>query len=96
MINRAEILSDFIDSANQTFFDEDGNFVRNKNIVAEVSNWANAATLELYNATAERAKLLGNQGLDNTLELEYLKINILLLEIIFLMLLVILILINNK
>lgn len=73
MINRAEILSDFIDSANQTFFDEDGNFVRNKNIVNEVSNWANAATLELYNATAERAKLLGNQGLDNTLELEYLR-----------------------
>lgn len=73
MINRAEILSDFIDSANQTFFDEDGNFVRNKNIAAEVSNWANAATLELYNATAERAKLLGSQGLDNTLELEYLK-----------------------
>lgn len=73
MINRAEILSDFIDSANQTFFDEDGNFVRNKNIVNEVSNWANAATLELYTATAERAKVLGNQGLDNTLELEYLK-----------------------
>lgn len=73
MINRAEILSDFIDSANQTFFDEDGNFVRNKNIVNEVINWANAATLELYNATAERAKLLGNQGLDNSLELEYLR-----------------------
>ena len=73
MINRAEILSDFIDSANQTFFDEDGNFVRNKNIVNEVSNWANAATLELYNATAERAKLLANQGLDNNLELDYLK-----------------------
>lgn len=73
MINRAEILSDFIDSANQTFFDEDGNFVRNKNIVNEVSNWANAATLELYNDTAERAKLLANQGLDNSLELDYLK-----------------------
>uniref|UniRef100_A0AAU8MIY4 Internal virion protein n=1 Tax=Geladintestivirus 4 TaxID=3233136 RepID=A0AAU8MIY4_9CAUD len=72
MINRAEILSDFIDSANQTFFNEDGKFVKNKNINAEVSNWANAATLELYNATAERAKMLSAQGLDNKLELEYL------------------------
>ena len=73
MINRAEILTDFIDAANQTFFDEDGNFKKNTNIEAEVSNWANGATQELYNATYNRANLLQSQGLDNSLELEYLK-----------------------
>lgn len=73
MINRAEILTDFIDAANQTFFDEDGNFKKNTNIEAEVSNWANGATQELYNATYDRASLLKSQGLDNSLELEYLK-----------------------
>lgn len=73
MINRAEILTDFIDAANQTFFDEDGNFKKNTNIEAEVSNWANGATQELYNATYERANLLQSQGLDNSLELDYLK-----------------------
>ena len=73
MINRAEILTDFIDAANQTFFDEDGNFKKNTNIEAEVSNWANGATQELYNATYDRANLLQSQGLDNSLELEYLK-----------------------
>lgn len=73
MINRAEILTDFIDAANQTFFDEDGNFKKNTNIEAEVSNWANGATQELYNATYNRASLLKSQGLDNSLELEYLK-----------------------
>ena len=73
MINRAEILTDFIDAANQTFFDEDGNFKKNTNIEAEVSNWANGATQELYNATYNRASLLQSQGLDNSLELEYLK-----------------------
>lgn len=73
MINRAEILTDFIDAANQTFFDEDGNFKKNTNIKAEVSNWANGATQELYNATYERANLLQSQGLDNSLELDYLK-----------------------
>lgn len=73
MINRAEILTDFIDAANQTFFDEDGNFKKNTNIESEVSNWANGATQELYNATYDRANLLQSQGLDNSLELEYLK-----------------------
>lgn len=73
MINRAEILTDFIDAANQTFFDEDGNFKKNTNIEAEVSNWANGATQELYNATYDRANLLKSQGLDNSLELDYLK-----------------------
>lgn len=73
MINRAEILTDFIDAANQTFFDEDGNFKKNTNIEAEVSNWANGATQELYNATYDRANLLQSQGLDNSLELEYLR-----------------------
>ena len=73
MINRAEILTDFIDAANQTFFDEDGNFKKNTNIEAEVSNWANGATQELYNATYDRANLLQSQGLDNSLELDYLK-----------------------
>ena len=73
MINRAEILTDFIDAANQTFFDEDGNFKKNTNIEAEVSNWANGATQELYNATYKRAEFLQSQGLDNSLELEYLK-----------------------
>lgn len=73
MINRAEILTDFIDAANQTFFDEDGNFKKNTNIEAEVNNWANGATQELYNATYDRANLLQSQGLDNSLELEYLK-----------------------
>lgn len=73
MINRAEILTDFIDAANQTFFDEDGNFKKNANIEAEVSNWANGATQELYNATYDRANLLQSQGLDNSLELDYLK-----------------------
>lgn len=73
MINRAEILTDFIDAANQTFFDEDGNFKKNTNIEAEVSNWANGAIQELYNATYDRANLLQSQGLDNSLELDYLK-----------------------
>lgn len=73
MINRAEILTDFIDAANQTFFDEDGNFKKNTNIESEVSNWANGVTQELYNATYDRANLLQSQGLDNSLELEYLK-----------------------
>lgn len=73
MINRAEILTDFIDAANQTFFNEDGNFKKNTNIESEVSNWANGATQELYNATYDRANLLQSQGLDNSLELEYLK-----------------------
>lgn len=73
MINRAEILTDFIDAANQTFFDEDGNFKKNINIESEVSNWANGATQELYNATYDRANLLQSQGLDNSLELDYLK-----------------------
>lgn len=73
MINRAEILTDFIDAANQTFFDEDGKFKKNTNIEAEVSNWANGAAQELYNATYDRAKLLQSQGLDNSLELDYLK-----------------------
>lgn len=73
MINRAEILTDFIDGANQTFFDEDGNFKKNTNIESEVSNWANGATQELYNATYDRANLLQSQGLDNSLELDYLK-----------------------
>lgn len=73
MINRAEILTDFIDAANQTFFDEDGNFKKNTNIEAEVSNWANGATQELYNATYDRANLLQSQGLDNSFELDYLK-----------------------
>lgn len=73
MINRAEILTDFIDAANQTFFDEDGNFKKNTNIEAEVSNWANGATQELYNATYDRANLLKSQGLDNSLEIDYLK-----------------------
>lgn len=73
MINRAEILTDFIDAANQTFFDEDGNFKKNTNIEAEVSNWANGATQELYNATYDRANLLQSQGLENSLELDYLK-----------------------
>lgn len=73
MINRAEILTDFIDAANQTFFDEDGNFKKNTNIESEVSNWANGATQELYNATYDRANLLQSQGLDNSLELDYLK-----------------------
>lgn len=73
MINRAEILTDFIDTANQTFFDEDGNFKKNTNIESEVSNWANGATQELYNATYDRANLLQSQGLDNSLELDYLK-----------------------
>jgi hypothetical protein len=73
MINRAEILTDFIDAANQTFFDEDGNFKKNTNIESEVSNWANGTTQELYNATYDRANLLQSQGLDNSLELEYLK-----------------------
>lgn len=73
MINRAEILTDFIDAANQTFFDEDGNFKKNTNIESEISNWANGATQELYNATYDRANLLQSQGLDNSLELEYLK-----------------------
>ena len=63
MINRAEILTDFIDAANQTFFDEDGNFKKNTNIEAEVSNWANAATQELYNSTYDRANLLKSKGL---------------------------------
>lgn len=73
MINRAEILTDFIDAANQTFFDEDGNFKKNTNIEAEVSNWANGITQELYNATYDRANFLQSQGLDNSLELDYLK-----------------------
>lgn len=73
MINRAEILTDFIDAANQTFFDEDGNFKNNVNIEAEVSNWANGAAQELYAATYNRAEYLQNNGLDNSYELDYLK-----------------------
>lgn len=73
MINRAEILTDFIDAANQTFFDEDGNFKDNVNIEAEVSNWANGAAQELYAATYNRAEYLQNNGLDNSYELDYLK-----------------------
>lgn len=73
LINRAEILTDFIDAANQTFFDEDGNFKNNVNIEAEVSNWANGAAQELYAATYNRAEYLQNNGLDNSYELDYLK-----------------------
>ena len=73
MINRAEILTDFIDGANQTFFDEDGNFKKNTNIEAEVGIQAEGAVKELYDATYKRAEFLQSKGLDNSLELEYLK-----------------------
>ncbi len=73
MINRAEILTDFIDAANQTFFDEDGNFKNNVNIESEVSNWANGAAQELYAATYARAEYLQSKGFDNSYELDYLK-----------------------
>lgn len=73
MINRAEILTDFIDGANQTFFDEDGNFKKNTNIEAEVGIQAEAAVKELYDATYKRAEFLQSKGLDNSLELDYLK-----------------------
>lgn len=73
LINRALILQDFIDGANQTFFNEDGQFVNNKNIEQEVSNWSDGATKELYNQTYQRALMLNDQNMDNSEEMDFLK-----------------------
>ncbi len=72
-INKALVLQDLIDGANQTFFDEDGNFVKNKNIELEVGNWAESAIKEFYPATLQRATMLAAQGGDPSQEISFLK-----------------------